>query len=195
MKHPFRYLLFFSSFISGSLFAQEYKNTAKEQFLHYTHLVIEKDFRAAAEFVMDEFFTIIPKEQMITAMEAIFNIPDLNYTIDSPQVLQVGDSTIAGASCFLKLKYANILRMKFDTGQDSARADTSLAENELLTLTLQSKFGEKNVKYNQHTGFYDIYSVKDVIARSDDLKEWKFIVMEEDKLPFLKKILPKELLE
>jgi len=38
-------------------------------------------------------------------------------------------------------------------------------------------------------------SIKDVIAKSKNLNEWKFIVMEEDKMPFLKKIVPKELLE
>lgn len=195
MKRHTLYLCFLFTFISCGLFAQEYKNAAKAQFLHYTGLVINKDFRSASEFIIDELFAIIPKEQMITAMEAVFNMPGFNYTIDSPKVLQVSDSTIADSSYFLKLRYSNILRMKFDTEQDSASTDTSLAENELLTLTLQSKFGEENVKYNQHTGFYDIYSVKDVIAKSANLRDWKFVVMEEDKLPFLKKLLPKELLE
>ncbi|MCH5599422.1 hypothetical protein [Niabella ginsengisoli] len=85
--------------------------------------------------------------------------------------------------------------MKFNIDQDSIANDSSMTENEILTLTLQSKFGEDKVKFNRATGYYDIYAEKDVIAKSPDLKKWKFIVMDEDKKPFLKKMVPQEMLE
>ncbi len=173
--------------------AQDYKKTAEQQFMHYTNLIIKKDFRKAADFIIEDFYTLIPREQMITAMETIFNMPEFDYQIDSARVLEVGEARLIDSAHFLKLQYSNILRMKF--GTDSTQTDSALAENEFLTLTLQSKFGEPNVTYNKATGYYTIRSIKDVIAKSQNLNEWKFIVMEEDKMPFLKKIVPKELLE
>ncbi|MCH5683668.1 hypothetical protein LWM68_04940 [Niabella sp. W65] len=126
-------------------------------------------------------------------METIFNMPEFDYQVDSAKILRVDNAQLIDSAHFVKLKYSNILRMRF--GTDSLQADSTIVENELLTLTLQSKFGEPNVTYNKTTGYYHILSVKDVIGKSADLKQWKFIVMEDDKIPFLKKILPKELLE
>lgn len=174
-------------------FAQDYKKTAEQQFMQYTNLIIKKDFRAAAGFIIEDFYTLIPREQMIKAMESVFNMPEFDYQIDSAKVLEVGDARLIDSAHFLKLQYSNILRMKF--GSDSSLSDSTAAENEFLTLTLQSKFGESNVTYNKVSGYYSILSVKDVIAKSKNLTDWKFIVLEEDKMPFLKKILPKELLE
>lgn len=174
-------------------FAQDYKKTAAQQFMQYTNLIIKKDFRKAADFIMDDFYTLIPREQLIKAMETIFNMPEFDYQIDSAKVVKVGDARLIDSAHFLKLQYSNILLMKF--GSDSTLSDAAGAENEFLTLTLQSKFGEPNVKYNKASRYYSILSIKDVIARSENLTDWKFIVMEEDKIPFLKKIIPKELLE
>ncbi len=174
-------------------FAQDYKKTAEQQFMQYTNLIIKKDFRTAAGFIIEDFYAIIPREQMIKAMETVFNMPDFDYQIDSAKVLKVGNARLIDSAHFLKLQYSNILRMKF--GSDSTLPDSTTAENEFLTLTLQSKFGEPNVTYNKASGYYSILSVKDVIAKSKNLTDWKFIVMEEDKMPFLKKIIPKELLE
>ena len=132
---------------------------------------------------------------MILAMETVFTLPDFQFSIDSPRVLRVSDSKKVDSSHFLKLKYSNMLRMKFDMSADSAATDSLITESEFLTLTLQSQFGEENVRYDSDTGYYTIYAEKDVIAKSSDLKQWKFIVMEEDKMPFLKKFVPHELLE
>ena len=195
MKNHILHLLLFFLLVDIGASAQQYKKDAEKQFLHYSNLVIKKDFRSASDFIIEDLFSIVPKEQMITAMEKVFNLPGFDFFIDSPQVLQVGDSRKVDSALFLKLKYSNILRMKFDTSTDATQPDSSQAESELLTMTLQSKFGEENVTYNKETGYYSIYSVKDVIAKSTDLKDWKFIVMEEDKMPFLKKLVPKEFLE
>ncbi len=177
----------------NSAIAQGYKKVLEQQFMHYTNLIIKKDFKSAADFIIEDLYTLVPKEQMITAMESIFNMPDFDYHIDSAKVLKIGDPKLIDSAHFVKLQYSNLLRMRF--GNDSTQTDSASAESELLTLTLQSKFGEPNVTFNKATGYYTIYSVKDVIAKSKNLTEWKFIVLEDDKMPFLKKIVPKELLE
>jgi hypothetical protein len=193
MKSRILSLLLIGSLLCSGAVAQDYKKIVQQQFMHYTNLVIKKDFRAAADFIIDDLYTLVPKEQVITAMETIFNMPEFDYQVDSAKILRVDNAQLIDSAHFVKLKYSNILRMRF--GTDSLQADSTIAENELLTLTLQSKFGEPNVTYNKTTGYYHILSVKDVIGKSADLKQWKFIVMEDDKIPFLKKILPKELLE
>lgn len=193
MKSRILFLFIFSTIGCTCITAQNYKKAVEQQFMHYTNLVIKKDFRTAANFIIEDLYTLVPREQMITAMESIFSMPEFDYHIDSAKVLQVGDARLIDSAHFVKLQYSNLLRMRF--GTDSTQTDSTLKENELLTLTLQSKFGEPNVTYNKNTGYYTIHSVKDVIAKSKDLKDWKFIVMEDDKMPFLKKIVPKELLE
>lgn len=193
MKSRILLYLIVCCFLCTGAIAQDYKKTVQQQFMHYTNLLIKKDFRAAAEFIIDDLYTLVPKEQMITAMEAVFNMPDFDYQVDSAKVLRVDNALLIDSVHFVKLQYSNILRMRF--GSDSLQADSVMAESELLTLTLQSKFGEPNVTYNKTTGYYHILSIKDVIGKSKNLKQWKFIVMEDDKMPFLKKIVPKELLE
>ena len=193
MKTRLLLILVIVCFWHTHLAAQDYKKNAEQQFMRYTNLIIKKEFRKAADFIIEDFYTLIPREQMIAAMETVFNMPEFDYQIDSARVLEVGEAKLIDSAHFLKLRYFNILLMKF--GTDSTQTDSTSAENEFLTLTLQSKFGEPNVAYNKTTGYYTIRSIKDVIARSKDLNEWKFIVMEEDKMPFLKKIVPKELLE
>lgn len=193
MKTRSLFILVIVCFWYTDAVAQDYKKIVEQQFMHYTNLIIKKDFRKAADFIIEDFYTLIPREQMIVAMESVFNMPEFDYQIDSARVLQVGEARLIDSAHFLKLQYSNLLRMKF--GNDSTQTDSTSAENEFLTLTLQSKFGESNVTYNKTTRYYTIRSIKDVIAKSKDLNEWKFVVMEEDKMPFLKKIVPKELLE
>ncbi|HTG55181.1 MAG TPA: hypothetical protein VL943_02845 [Niabella sp.] len=193
MKTRLLLILIIVCFWHTNLAAQDYKKNAEQQFMRYTNLIIKKEFRKAADFIIEDFYTLIPREQMIAAMETVFNMSQFDYQIDSAKVLKVGDARLIDSAHFLKLQYSNILRMKF--GSDSTLSDSTAAENEFLTLTLQSKFGEPNVTYDKASGYYTILSVKDVIAKSKNLTDWKFIVLEEDKMPFLKKILPKELLE
>ncbi|MCH5717424.1 hypothetical protein [Niabella hibiscisoli] len=192
MKSRTLSLLIIFSVWCNSTIAQDYKKLVEQQFMHYTNLIIKKDFKSAADFIIEDLYTLVPKEQMITAMESIFNMPDFDYHIDSAKVLKIGDSRLIDSAHFVKLQYSNILRMRF--GVDSTETDSTSAENELLTLTLQSKFGEPHVTYNKTTGYYTILSVKDVIAKSKNLTDWKFIVMEDDKMPFLKRSFQKNCL-
>ncbi|MCH5599421.1 hypothetical protein [Niabella ginsengisoli] len=91
MKHRILYLLFFLNIITSG-YAQDYKKAAEQQFLQYTDLIIKKDFRSASEFIIEDMFEMISKEQMILAMEKIFNMPEFEFKIDSPQVLQISNS-------------------------------------------------------------------------------------------------------
>lgn len=197
MKRYMLYLLFFTCFLSPALFAQHYKKAIEDQFLTYTNFIIKQDFKSAADYIIEDFFTIIPKEQMILAMETVLKTPGMDYAIDSAHVLRISDTTQISDKQYAKIKYSNIIRMRFDG--DSTHSPTGLdtinTENELLTLSLQSKFGEENVRYDTATHYYHIYSEKDVIAMSKDMQNWKFIVLEQDKMPFLKKFIPQELLK
>lgn len=192
MKQFLLILLFISAGVVVK--AQQAQKDIEEQFLKYTHLLIEKKFKESTGYVIEDFFTIIPKETLIEVMEKTFNDPNLSFAIDSPKVISISQSKTIKGKQYAKLQYSNIIHMKMNVGQSDAVLPDS-AQLEFMTLALQGQFGEDNVKFNKEKNTYSIYAKKDAIAQTTDNKNWKFIVVEEKQLPLLKKIIPKELLE
>ena len=61
---------------------------------------------------------------------------------------------------------------------------------------MKKKFGVGNVKYNEETHFFEINATKNAIAKSNDLKEWKFVIVENDNQKLiLERFIPKQLFE
>ncbi len=192
MKKLFFLLLTCSSL---QLFAQDYKTAVETQFMHYTHALMQKDFKAALEYMNDDFFTFVSKEQMLLVMDKVYNSPEIEFKILNPQVLNVDTLYIIDGIYYVMLRYSNDLEMKF---LDNSKIQDSMAkaeENSLTLKALQQEFGENNVKHVNEKDLFSIYSAKSVIANSRDLKSWKFIVVEEKQIPLLEKFIPKEILE
>ncbi len=188
-------LLIITSFTG---YSQQYKKTIEKQFLTYTNHLIEKDFKGACNYIIEDFFKIIPRDQLVLMMEKTFNNPDIEFAIDSPKIIKIEDSRKFNANDYARLQYSNLLRMKFvipaEDGEPVSQEEKEMTTS-LTKANLEKTFGDQNVRYDAATGYFTIFSIKDVVATSADGEKWKFVVVEEKQKPILSKFLPKEMLQ
>jgi hypothetical protein len=180
------FVLILIAFQSTNLLAQAYKDSIGLQFSRYTQSLMQKDFSKSAEYINPDFFKVITKEQLIGALETVFNNPDLDFKIEDPKIISIGNNRNFSKQNFVKLQYSNYLSMHIKNDNNQSAAQT--------TQSLNDQFGADNVKYDPVTNTYKIFLIKNVIANSADNKTWTFVVVEERQKPLLAKFIPKELL-
>ena len=183
-------LIFIAGFLSlsTSLFSQSYKDSIKAQFLRYTDLLMKKDFVKSMDYINPAFYKIIPKAQLTIVIEKTYNNPALDFNIEKPEIVSIGDIKTINGNDFVKLKYSNYLSVHFKT-DNGEKQDTGLTK-----IALISQFGKQHVSYNSLIDTYRIFVIKDVIANSPDKRKWTFVVVEDRQKTILEKFIPKELL-
>ena len=173
---------------SHQLHAQAYKDSIQQQFLRYTVHLMNKEFAQSVDYINPDFFTIVPKAQMIQLIEQVYNNPEMEFEIDSPRIASIEDKVSINNTYYTKLKYANNLFIKY------GELTTAAKDTALMVQMLQQQFGRDQVSYNPATLFYKISVTKNVVANSKDNLHWTFVVIEEKQKPILEKFLPKQLL-
>ena len=175
--------------------AQDYKNELKKEFNDYLSTIVNMEFEKSMEYIVPEFFEIIPKSQMIKAMKMTFNNPNMEFEIKNPKILKVNDKKEIEKKYYSLLTYSNQMNMKIK-GEEGETKDEKTTRINLTKLSLESTFGSENVVYNEKTDFFEIQSQKDVYGISESgEKNWKFLVIEKKQKMILEKLLPKELSE
>lgn len=156
-------------------------------------MIAEKRFeKAIDEYGNEDFLKIFPKEQLIASMEQVFNSKELEFEMYEPENIQIlktyQKSTITEKNkiTYAKLRYNQKIDIKYN-GND-------LKPDQLLP-ALKREFGNENVLYNSQTGVYEILSVKDAVAASKDLKNWKFTIIENNQIDLIKTFIPQEILK
>jgi hypothetical protein len=167
--------------------SQTYKDSISRQFLRFTDLITAKQFEASTEYVNPEIFKIITKQQMVMAMEKTMNNPEIDIKVGPPTITSIGDSVSINKMTYVKIRYSGNLAMRFseESGIGTDTAATIQA--------LEGQFGKGKVTFNKATGFYNVATLKEVVANSNDHLHWTFTVVEERQKHVLEKFLPKEL--
>ena len=185
----FRLILILSSIIFPvSLFAQPFRDSITSQFLRYTDHLVRKEFSKSTDYINPGFFKIIPKAQLITVIEKTYNNPSLDFKIEKPAIVSIGDPKTIDGNNFVKMQYSNYLSMHFKNDSQKVQ-DTALTKK-----ALEVQFGPDNVTYNSSTDTYKVFVIKNVIASSANKRDWYFVVVEEKQKPILLKFIPRELL-
>lgn len=177
-----------SILLAGPVLGQSYKDSLQAQFMRYTNLLVTKQFGASADFINPNFFKLVPKAQLITLIEKTYNNPAIQFSIENPQVISVGDIQEFGGERYVKLQYSNIMKMHFNAAEGKVQ-DTAATKAALM-----KQFGQSHVTYHASTDIYEIFVTKNVIANSRDNQHWTFVVVEERQKSLLEKFIPKELL-
>lgn len=182
-----KFLIAFTFLYSCLAFCQDYKSDIINQFMDYNALIENKEFRKALEtYGNEDFFKFVPKEQLILFMEQMFESKDFEYKIYKPKDIKVEDQIIKeNNNSFLKLSFLQSLDMKFNSSE--------MTSDQMLS-ALQAGFGYEAVKYNSSNNFFEIKSIKQVVANSKDFKNWKFSIIEKEQIPILKQFIPETFL-
>ena len=181
--------------ISSTGNAQDYKKTIEIEFNEYLNSIVNKNFAKSMNYVIPEFFEIIPKSQMIKLMEQTFNNPSMEFELKNPKILSINDAQKIEEKFYSLLSYSNQMNMKIlNEGEETE--DEKKMRIGLTQLSFEKNFGSENVKYNKETDFFEILVEKQVYTISKDGKtNWKFLVIEKKQKVLLEKLLPKELVD
>lgn len=189
-------LLFFTSCITSR--NPKHQTDAQDEirtgFMEYYDLIIQCRFADAAEFIVPEFFNIFPKDELIRMMEQLFKDPMFNFQLKRPEIYEVGKIIKEGDRYYAGLNYSNRMNMHV-AGEDNESLSEKRDRIAMLKEALEITFGSENVKYNEETDYFEIFTVKKAIAVSENGKtNWKFITVEENQKMLLKKIIPERIL-
>ena len=168
-----------------------YKENIKTAFVEYNNHIINKEFEKSMEYVLPEFFEIIPKHQMISLLKKTFNNPEMEFKVDKPKNIKIGNATKLSDKYYSLINYSSDIKIKFNNGNKTSDEDEKLSQN-LIKLSLEKTYGSENVKFNNKTGFFEIHTNKNAYGVSKNgLTDWKFIVIEKNQKQIIEKILPK----
>ena len=195
MKRILILLLLVSNLTFGQT-DENYKENLNKDFIEYNDLILNQDFEKAMDFMLPEFFEIIPKNQMILLMKQVYNNPDLEFKADKPKDIEYGKSKKIEGKYYSEITYSYDIKMKFNNVDESKDEEQNKLNRNLMKLTLEKTFGSGNVKFNEETEFYEIHSIKNAFGISENgTSDWKFVIVEPKQKFILEKILPNELTE
>lgn len=192
-------ILFFLLLVSNSTFGQtdeNYKENLNKDFIEYNDLILNQEFEKAMDFMLPEFFEIIPKNQMILLMKQVYNNPDLEFKADKPKDIEYGKPKKIKGKYSSEITYSYNIKIKFNTVDKSENEEQNELNRNLMKLTLEKTFGSGNVKFNEETEYYEIHSIKNAFGISENgTSDWKLVVVEPKQKFILEKILPEEFTE
>ena len=183
--------------VSTVAFSQDYKKEIEKQFLEYNNLIVKRDFEKSMDFAPEEFFKIIPKDQMILVMEKTFNNPEMEFELKEPEISEITESQKIEDKFYSLVNYSSLMNMKFKNNDQKEETDTEhkLRMN-MIKLSFEKTFGSENVKYDEKTEVFEVNAQKQAYAISKNGKtDWKFLVIEKKQRFILDKLLPRQLAE
>jgi len=193
----FLFLIFVSSCVTTKKASTiiNKKNTINSDFNGYIAAIMKKEFNKAMDYMIPEFFEIIPRSQMIDVIEQIFNDPEIDFKIVEPNILDYRKIIKIENKYYTKLTYSNVLKMRFTPTEVESAEEKELRTSYLIS-AYNEKYGEQNVAYNPETEFYEITEIKDLIGASQNgISDWKFVVVQKEQMAILEKIVPQEIID
>ena len=166
-------------------------DSIKLDFTNYLSLIENKDFETAVEYMLPDFFELVPKEQIVKAMVETFNNPKMAFEIYDSEILTVSDIEKVEEKFYSKLRYSSFMTIKVIRDYEPTEESKNLTKG-----LFETTFGADNVSYDGKKDKFVVYVEKDVVAISENgATLWKFLVIEEEQRSILKNFIPKEILD
>jgi hypothetical protein len=189
MKHVILTLILGFSF---NAFAQDSDaiEAVKKDFLDYYRLLAEQKIDSALDYSNPRLFEVIPRDQIKSLMEALYQMPDMEYKTGMPTFLKFEEVVEIDNMNYLKFYISSPAEMKFNSIESS---DENVMR---MTKNLEMRFGFGNVQFDKETGYYKINAEKTIIASSEKtLMGWQFVTVDNPKMKaLLEQIIPAEVL-
>lgn len=179
----------------GAVTNAQNKNIEKD-FTDYNELILKKDFENAVDYVPQDFFKIISKEQMVKFMVQAFNNPDLEIIADLPTDIKYEGAVLMQDKYFNMITYFYNLQMKFNDLELTGSKEGDEENISLTKIALEQSFGVGNVNFNSETSFFEIHAIKKAVGISENgNSDWKFLVIEQNQKPILERIFSPQVMD
>jgi len=190
MKKVFLFAFLFLSI--ASINAQN--KLIKERFIKMQQALLDKEFEKSLEFTAEELFEIVPKEQLLSVMEATFNNPKMQIDSDLPKVLDISDVFQVKNKFYAILKITGNQRIRV-LGDDNKALGLDDRLLYALKLNFEQQYGSENVKFDEKTKFFNVIVNQTIVSISyDGETDWKYLAIDNLKLEIISKLLPQEVL-
>ncbi|EAQ41772.1 hypothetical protein [Polaribacter sp. MED152] len=190
MKKVFLFAFLFLSI--ASINAQN--KLIKERFIKMQQALLDKEFEKSLEFTAEELFEIVPKEQLVSVMEATFNNPKMQIDSDLPKVLDISDVFQVKNKFYAILKITGNQRIRV-LGDDNKALGLDDRLLYALKLNFEQQYGSENVKFDEKTKFFNVIVNQTIVSISyDGETDWKYLAIDNLKLEIISKLLPQEVL-
>lgn len=183
-------LIFFAivSLLTLNSFAQNAEQEIRKTIFEYIKYCDEKNFSKAVEYMIDDFFEIIPKQSLIDALESAFNNTSVIIENTDNKIIEVGKIEKIKDKYYSIVPYSFLLKMRFKDIDE----ETKIA----ILFEYEEEFGEENVKYNEKTDFFELKLIEKMVAVSKNgSTNWKLIKIEENQKAIMEKLLPEKILK
>lgn len=176
--------------------AQSAQENLAKDFEKYYNLVVDMKIEESMDFVIEDFFEILPKETFISIFENLFNNPEFEFKFETGEISNISKVIKHKDAYYMVFTNNAAMKMKINPeDKDETEADRDIRNN-LTELAFVAKFGKENVSFQKETQFFTIYPKTRVCAKSFNGKtDWKFLNLEADQMEILKKIIPKKVIK
>ncbi|MDP5101567.1 MAG: hypothetical protein NWQ09_09585 [Nonlabens sp.] len=170
--------------------AQKPLDGLKEQFTHYSQLVMDGAYDTALDYSPEEIFTIVPRSLLINVMEKTMNDPEMEFGLFLPEYTTFEKPFEDKGIIYQVFYYKQRISLKFIETPDEENTEESIDFSNKLRLEMfTSIYGEGNVIYDAATVSYKINTVKTALAiNKDGASHLYFAVIEEERKELMQKL-------
>jgi hypothetical protein len=172
--------------LSSCLLKAQSEDTVLNSVLkEYFYCCSQFDVAKQMDLIYPRVFEIVPKKELVKAMEDFYKSPDLVMSVDSIAITKVDKISKFENGFFTRFNHFSSIKLKV--------ADMDKSDTEMVTAVmdmLAELFGEKNVQYNKSTGYFTISQHSESLAINDNYTQskWRLVAIEDKKM--LSKIIP-----
>ena len=189
-------VILFSVFLCSTIYAQNNEtNGVKTDFLAYVTKLKNKDLKSALNYVLPDFFTYFPKDEMLKRMKLLMQDEAMKYVLDDPIINKIEPITKSNSKYYSLIDYNNNFAVQYKQSLSLSKEEFQDFKKNYLN-NFAKLFGKGNVSFDDTTKFFKIKSKNYIIAVSNNGKDtWKFLEVDPDIGEIYSKIIPKNILE
>lgn len=191
-KIPLLISLVFAQFI---LLAQK-DSTLERRLAEFMQVNDQMDLDKVLDYTYPKLFTIVPRTQMLEALQNTFDNENVSVQLDSLSITNVYPVFKSENGSYAKVMYSMIMIMAFkENKEDSLTAEKKKERDDFMLSTLSEQYGEGNVSIDPTTGSLKIKVVSPMVAAKDQhAKKWNFVNLKEND-PLTNRLFSKEILK
>jgi hypothetical protein len=180
-------------FLIGVLFSNAQSNDPALNKRLSEYLVANKElnFEKIMEYIHPKLFEMVPKELMIQAMKETFENEELKASLDSMEIISVGEVFDHESASYRKIDYS--LVMDLSLANSNNNLDSTFIN--LMKASFEEAFGDATVTYSYEKKSFHISGKQFMIAVRDKKDApWMFLGYKKDNT-LIQFLFPKAVIE
>ncbi|MBV8327516.1 hypothetical protein [Chryseobacterium sp.] len=181
----------FSALSFGQTKRVDYAADLKKDFTAFFENIKEKNIENALSFMYPKYITEVTREQAFRVLALSYNNPAFITDIQDFKIGHTERATLINGEYFSVTHLSFTMKYKVDW---SVIHNVELAKQKIGD-ALTERYGKDHITYFSNGDYYLIKAGMKVCGVSEDMKNWKFVIMENDRRSELAKVLPEKIMK